>query len=285
MPLAWVAHSMEEATNKFKSGSDRTGSIEIAEATGVSDESVLDILASLEVAKKLPGSIEETAVRLRSHGIKNVAYLVLNLPSVTTNDRPLMSMTYHDDWKKRYAQKNYADVDPILKAGLSGILPIDWDDIDRSDPVIRQFFGEAQELDVGSRGLSIPIRGRNSEFALFTVTSDMSEREWKAEKRSMMRELMLASWQFHSSIIDEVLLQEKPVSLSHREASCLRFKALGKSDQDVAEILGISKSTVRFHIESARSRLGANNVIQAVAKALTFGLINLVVEPPGLVRR
>lgn len=251
----------------------------------MSEESVFDVLGGLELAKRLPNSIEGIAASLRSHGIKNVAYLVLNLPTALTNDRPLMAMTYLDEWKKRYAQKNYADVDPILRAGLSGILPIDWDDIDRSNPVVRQFFGEAQELDVGSRGLSIPIRGRNSEFALFTVTSDMSEHDWKAEKRAMMRELMLLSWQFHSSVIDDVLAPEHNVSLSHREASCLRFKALGKSDQDVADILGISKSTVRFHIESARGRLGAANVIQAVAKALTLGLISLAVEPPSLIKR
>lgn len=251
----------------------------------MSEESVFDVLGGLELAQKLPNSIEGVAQSLRSHGIKHVAYLVLNLPSALTNDRPLMAMTYHDDWKKRYAQKNYADVDPIIRAGLSGILPIDWDDIDQSDPVLRQFFGEAQELNVGSRGLSIPMRGRNAEFALFTVTSDMNERDWKAEKRTMARELMLMSWQFHSSVIDEVLLPEKRVSLSHREATCLRFKALGKSDQDVADILGISKSTVRFHIELARSRLGASNVIQAVAKSLALGLINLVVEPPSLIKR
>ena len=57
------------------------------------------------------------------------------------------------------------------------------------------------------------------------------------------------------------------------------MKALGRTDNEIAGILGITKRTVSFHIESARSRLNAVNAVHAVAKALSLGLITLAHEP------
>lgn len=57
-------------------------------------------------------------------------------------------------------------------------------------------------------------------------------------------------------------------SLSVRETQCLRLVAVGQTDADVGQILGISPRTVRFHVDSAKTKLGVTTRIQAVAKAL-----------------
>jgi DNA-binding CsgD family transcriptional regulator len=57
-------------------------------------------------------------------------------------------------------------------------------------------------------------------------------------------------------------------TLSVREAQCLRMVAVGQTDSDVGQALGISPRTVRFHVDSAKTKLGVNTRIQAVAKAL-----------------
>ena len=59
-----------------------------------------------------------------------------------------------------------------------------------------------------------------------------------------------------------------PGSLTDREAECLRWLSVGKSDSEISIILGISPRTVRFHIDNAKVKLGAATRIQAVAKAL-----------------
>ena len=62
-------------------------------------------------------------------------------------------------------------------------------------------------------------------------------------------------------------------SLSVREAQCLRWVAIGRADVEIGQILGISPRTVRFHVDSAKTKLGVTTRIQAVAKALREKII------------
>lgn len=62
-------------------------------------------------------------------------------------------------------------------------------------------------------------------------------------------------------------------SLSTREAQCLRLVAVGQTDAEVGRMLGISPRTVRFHVDSSKTKLGVTTRIQAVAKALRDRII------------
>lgn len=58
------------------------------------------------------------------------------------------------------------------------------------------------------------------------------------------------------------------LSLTARERDALSWVAEGKSDWEIAVILGLSETTVRFHVDNARKKLGAVNRAQAVARLL-----------------
>jgi DNA-binding CsgD family transcriptional regulator len=242
-----------------------------------------DLIDQLSRADRIDVASNVIQRLLSDWGLHNSAYLGFNMPTPTA-ERPLLTATYSSEWQKHYAQSSFIDIDPIVRAGFGGILPVDWSEIDRSDPVIRKFFGEAQELDVGSQGLSLPMRGRFSEFALFTVTWDGELQEWRKIKETLLRDLMMIAWNFHAAALRScgVLVEEKKIRLPPREASCLRWKALGKTDEDIARILMISPYTVRFHLEAARTRLNTTNTTHTVAKSLAMGLINLSYEPSNL---
>ena len=65
----------------------------------------------------------------------------------------------------------------------------------------------------------------------------------------------------------------KLVDLSDREVEALTWVARGKTSAEIAQILGLSKRTVDFHIDNAREKLGAATRTQAVMKAADGGLI------------
>jgi DNA-binding response OmpR family regulator len=65
----------------------------------------------------------------------------------------------------------------------------------------------------------------------------------------------------------------KGVSLAKREIETLTWAARGKTSAEIAQILGLSKRTVDFHIENARAKLGVATRTQAVVKAATGQLI------------
>jgi DNA-binding response OmpR family regulator len=63
------------------------------------------------------------------------------------------------------------------------------------------------------------------------------------------------------------------VELSEREVEALTWSARGKTSDEIALILGLSKRTVDFHVDNARAKLGVATRIQAVVKAVAGKLI------------
>jgi DNA-binding response OmpR family regulator len=64
------------------------------------------------------------------------------------------------------------------------------------------------------------------------------------------------------------------VRLSDREVETLTWAARGKTSAEIAVNLNLTKRTVDFHVDNARSKLGVTTRIQAVVKAAAGGLID-----------
>ena len=69
-------------------------------------------------------------------------------------------------------------------------------------------------------------------------------------------------------------LWPKLVQLNDREVETLTWVARGKTSAEIAQILGLTKRTVDFHIDNARTKLGAATRTQAVIKAASGRLID-----------
>lgn len=75
---------------------------------------------------------------------------------------------------------------------------------------------------------------------------------------------------------DKQSLVQPDVRLSKREVECLRWAALGKTDQEIATIMQRSCATVRFHTHNAAMKLDAVNRSQTVFKASQLGYLGAV---------
>jgi DNA-binding response OmpR family regulator len=68
-------------------------------------------------------------------------------------------------------------------------------------------------------------------------------------------------------------LWPKLIDLNDREVETLTWAARGKTSSEIAQILGLAKRTVDFHIDNARTKLGAATRVEAAIKAATGRLI------------
>ena len=66
----------------------------------------------------------------------------------------------------------------------------------------------------------------------------------------------------------------KHIGLREREVETLTWAARGKTFGEIAEILGLSKRTIEFHLENARRKLGVATRTQALIKAAKGHLIH-----------
>ncbi len=64
-----------------------------------------------------------------------------------------------------------------------------------------------------------------------------------------------------------------PMLLTPREAECMRWVLKGKSDTDIGKILGISHTTVHFHIERVKKKLDVKTRAQAAAMLVSLGYL------------
>jgi DNA-binding CsgD family transcriptional regulator len=185
---------------------------------------------------------------------------------------------YPAAWRARYDEQEYMRVDPVVHHSLNGILPIDWDRTDRSNPLVAQLFDEA--ADFGLRhGMTIPGHGPNGEFSLFSIASDRPlpdkaearmELHWRAEwlathiQEAVRRIAMAAA-------VPIRLRGEPPPRLTPRERECLRRAARGANTSAIADELRISERTVVYHFTRCQEKLGVRSRSQAVAHAMTLG--------------
>jgi DNA-binding CsgD family transcriptional regulator len=242
-------------------------------------EDVFDLIDRLARADRRPilnGFLDEFQ---RTTGLGPVAYVAFNLPTDVAG-RPLLAAACGPSWRKLHVQSGRVDLGPLLRAGLGGIAPVGWSVLERDDPIIGKLLGEALELDVGANGVSIPLRGRDGEYALFSVcvqdagSSAMS-------RHAFMRRLMVASAIFCAMVRCGSSTQEsRGDQLTDRELICLRLTALRKTDDEIGLAIGASSSAARFWLETARARLNAATVDAAVQIAVRMGSIRLGAEPP-----
>jgi DNA-binding NarL/FixJ family response regulator len=68
-------------------------------------------------------------------------------------------------------------------------------------------------------------------------------------------------------------LLPKLAKLNDREVEVLTWVARGKTSSEIAQIVGLTKRTVDFHIDNARAKLGAATRTEAVIKANSGRLI------------
>ena len=183
--------------------------------------------------------------------------------------------TYSLDWIEHYAEKNYLRTDPVIAGCFQRFHPVDWKRLDWSSKPAREFFADAQEHGIGNQGYSVPIRGPNGQFALFTVSHHCDDEEWSKFIEEYSRDLILIAHYINRKALEfePDRTPEQTRSLSPREVDAMTLLAVGYNRAQVAQTLSISEHTLRVYIESARFKLGAMNTTHAVARALSRGLI------------
>lgn len=218
-------------------------------------------------------SVEE-ALRIfeLSYGIDFSTYhLALAVADVV--DTPYVRTTYRDAWVARYLLRGYVKIDPIVREGLIRQLPFDWREVEVPQAA-HEFLLDAQEHGVGASGYSIPIVDKKRR-ALFSLNSRRSAGEWDNLVETCRHEWLDLAFLIHRKAVFELHGEHDPIpQLGPREKECLHWSALGKTYDEIAEILGLSLHTTHRYLMSARHKLGAASTTSATALAIQLRLIN-----------
>ena len=209
--------------------------------------------------------IKQAALQL---GFDHVAY-GLQAPYPVTQPKITLLNSYPTAWQQRYAQAGYVLTDPTVAHGRQSQAPILWND--HAFASNRALWADAQDHGIknGWAQSSLERSGAGSLLTLCRRDEPLTASELQA-KEAPMRWLVQVA---HVSLSRAILAQENPAStaLTAREREVLQWSADGKSAQDIADILNVSKSAVDFHLKNSIQKLNAPNKTAAVARAALMG--------------
>ena len=125
-------------------------------------------------------------------------------------------------------------------------------------------------------GIAAASHLANGRHLLIGVDRDQPLPEDADRITSLVAQLQLClAFALESSVrilLDDIKVEEAPI-LTARELEAMRWTMEGKTAWEVGRILGISEQTAARHLSNASQKLGCNNKILAIVKALRLGII------------
>lgn len=210
--------------------------------------------------------VEKAALAL---GFEHVAY-GFQAPYPVTKPQITLLNNYPRAWQERYAQAGYLRCDPTVAHGRRCETPVLWSNKTFCDAP--QLWADAQDLGlrVGWAQSSLDGTGAGSMLTLSRCKGELTPQELTAREQQMRWLVQVV----HVSCSRVLLKQTADTlpTLSRREREVLKWTADGKSAQDIADILLLSKHAVDFHIKNVSNKLQVTNKTAAVARAALLGL-------------
>lgn len=205
-----------------------------------------------------------------SLGFDSYAFLIQH-PVPFTRPRIFLHSTYPKAWIKRYEQKNYYAVDPVLMLCQQPGQGVEWSHdlfIEAGD-----LWKEAQEHGLNS-GFSCSAMASNRAIGILSIASRQANKTQHLHtelevKLHFLAELSLRSLQRFSDDALVVLNND----FSQRELEILKWTAEGKTSAEISLILSISQHTVNFHQKNMQKRFNVSNKTQIACYAAAIGLI------------
>ena len=185
-----------------------------------------------------------------------------------------VNISFPEEWLREYFSRNYHQMSALSIQNFATYKPQymteTWEK-HRQPNEIKSLcldFGIREGYAHGSCPL---VRGQNGSMFCFSGSSMEYNKHTEAILELVVPHLHLAL----SHIFGNRKPDKNKVVLSTREKEVLNWLKQGKSSWDISVILGISESTVNYHVYNIMQKLEVVNRPQAVAVAVRLGLIDL----------
>jgi len=179
---------------------------------------------------------------------------------------------YPDDFARTYLERGWIAKDPILLASERRNVGFRWRDLPTKVPAWRRandIADEARRHGIVD-GYTVPtnVPGEPKGSCSFAVRV---ERAFPESSLLMAETVAAFAFQAARSLVlkaREPVPQPAQPGLTGRQLECLVLVARGKSDWEIARILGIGPETVKHHIRMARERYDVPTRVQAAIRAI-----------------
>jgi DNA-binding CsgD family transcriptional regulator len=179
------------------------------------------------------------------------------------------------DFTRVYRERGYDAIDPIRPLAAKRAEPFFWSEVPQLvnlTPAQRDYLAFLKQFGV-REGVSVPVFGAKGTVAV--VAAGTMTQELRIGPDDLL-DLQLVCAFVHRRFLQlfGASDQELP-TLTKREREVLGWIAQGKSTSVIASILGVSEHTIDTLTRRTFQKLGVNDRISAVLKAVGSGLVSV----------
>lgn len=176
-----------------------------------------------------------------------------------------------EQWFLRYFDEGHVRRDPVIHRVLTSERGFRWSDAIAQAPsrAADHVFGAAREHGL-AEGVAIPVFG--ADGARGSLSLGGARMELKDTEIAMLEIAANLAVETATAVAGH-RKTARNLGLTTREYDCLRWTADGKTDRDIADLLGLAVRTVEDHGASLRRKLDAVNRAHLVTRAFRSGLL------------
>jgi LuxR family quorum sensing-dependent transcriptional regulator len=192
------------------------------------------------------------------------------------HDEGVLLNTRAPDYIENYKDKKYLVHDRLITEMRETLTPYSWKDVQerrRLSKLEQRIIDEGRDFNMHD-GLIVPIVTLSGSVSVFSPCGpepDLSQRA-----RSALEIIGIYSQQaLKRALVRSQRDEAAHTPLTPREREIMQWVAVGKSDDEIADILNIGAATVTSHVQNAKKKLDAFRRTYAVVQAIRFGEISL----------
>jgi LuxR family transcriptional regulator, quorum-sensing system regulator BjaR1 len=235
---------------------------------------VLHAAEDIDRARNFGDVLGTLCTYLHSYGFS--ASLITHLPP--THDSRwqdhILANCWPMEWYQHYNATGHFRHDPCVAQSRCTADPFLWSEVGRQglERAAQLVMDEASEFGL-RQGICVPVHTPFARPIVVTVSGENVDLAPGARLvvGLLARQAVQSVLRLRSGSHDAF----RPI-LSEREREILRWTAEGKTAWETSVILGLSVSTVRCYLESARHKLCATSNTHAVAKAIKADLLSTI---------
>lgn len=191
----------------------------------------------------------------------------------SNNSEDVWLENYPSSWAEAFVARGLYASDPIHIASQRKTAGFLWSDVGEIITLTahhRRVLDQARKEGLAD-GFTVPthLPGQGNGSCSFGVRSGRS-----VPTENLMMAQLVGAFAFEAA--RKVVMRQKKLSaeipkLTQRQLDCLVLVARGKTDWEIASILGLKEGTVRDYIEKACARYGVRRRVQLVMRAVHDG--------------
>jgi LuxR family transcriptional activator of conjugal transfer of Ti plasmids len=181
---------------------------------------------------------------------------------------------YPREWRSTYFAKKFDKLDPVVKRAKSKKQVFAWSgEQDRTQSKEeRAFYAHAADFGIRS-GVTVPIKTANGSMSMFTLASERPAIDLDREIDAVAAAAAVGQLHARISFLQTTPTVEDAAWLDPKEATYLRWIAVGMTMEEIADVEGVKYNSVRVKLREAMKRFDVRSKAHLTALVIRRKLI------------